>query len=337
MFRHNHLLPLALLLTLVWTFSCKTDKPQPEEPGDVIPSRTYKVPAFNQDSAYAYIATQVDFGPRLPNTPGHQACKEWIVGQLEGYGLDVIEQDFKATAYTGTVLNATNIIGQYNPKATKRIVLAAHWDTRHIADSPINSERTDEPILGADDGGSGVGVLLELARVLAANPIESHDLGIDIVFFDAEDHGESGGDEKSYCLGSQHWSKNPHVPNYKPRYGILLDMVGGAGARFTKERVSMSYAPDLMNKIWRMAQGMGYGDLFADIPTTPIVDDHYFVNTIARIPMIDIINRPATTDTGFVGHWHTHNDNMDAIDRNTLKAVGQVVTAVVYREASGSF
>lgn len=337
MLRHNLLLPLALLLTLVWSFSCKTDKPQPEEPVDVKPSRSYKVPAFSQDSAYAYIDKQVSFGPRLPNTPGHKACKEWLVEKLESFGLDVIEQDFKATVYTGTVLNATNIIGQYNPKATKRIVLAAHWDTRHIADSPINTERVDEPILGADDGGSGVGVLLEIARVLAANPIEAQDLGIDIVFFDAEDHGESGGDEKSYCLGAQHWSKNLHTPNFKPRYGILLDMVGGKGARFTKDGVSMNYAPDVMNKIWRMAQGMGYGHLFADIPTPPFVDDHYFVNIIAGIPMIDIINRPATTDTGFPAHWHTHNDNMSVIDRNTLKAVGQVVTAVVYREASGSF
>ena len=324
-------------LFLVFVPACKNDKTDTTE--ETLPAtKTYKVPAFNVDSAYAYVKKQVDFGPRLVNTPGHQATKEWLVSRLKSYGLDVVEQDFQDTAYTGTVLKATNIIGRYNPAASKRIVLAAHWDTRHIADSPINTDRVDEPILGADDGGSGVGVLLEIARLLQANPIEARHLGVDIVFFDAEDHGHSGsGDYDTYCLGSQHWAKNPHVGNYKPRYGILLDMVGAAGARFTKERISMSYAPDLMNKIWRMAQGMGHGNFFVDIPTPELVDDHLFVNTIAGIPMIDIINRPFDTETGFPAHWHTHDDDMDIIDRSTLRAVGQVVVAVVYREAGNSF
>ena len=327
------------LLILFSACSCNNDKPDTPETPPVVPPpvKAYKVPAFNSDSAYVYIEKQVDFGIRLPNTPGHQACKEWLVSQLKDYGLEVIEQDFKATAYTGTVLNATNIIGRYNPDAKKRILFAAHWDTRHIADSPSNTDRPDEPILGADDGGSGVGVLLELARLLQANPIESQHLGVDIVFFDAEDHGEAGGEYDSYCLGSQHWSKNPHVGNYRAKYGILLDMVGARSARFTKERISMNYAPELMNKVWRMAKGMGSGHLFVDIPTPELVDDHFFVNTIAGIPMIDIINRPAGTETGFGTHWHTHDDDMDIIDKGTLRSVGQIVVAVVYREASGNF
>jgi glutaminyl-peptide cyclotransferase len=326
------------VMSLLFVSACKTDKPQPEAPAaDAPPSRTYKVPAFSADTAYYFIEKQVAFGPRVPNSDAHKACKEWLVSQLKSYGLDVVEQDFKAKAYTGETLNGTNIIGRHNPKAAKRIVLAAHWDTRHIADSPINTERKDEPILGADDGGSGVGALLEIARLLRDNPIDPQDLGVDIVLFDLEDYGEAGGDHRSYCLGSQHWSKNFHTPNYKARYGILLDMVGARGARFTKEGFSMTYAPDLMNKVWRLASGMNYGNYFVNIETPEIVDDHYFVNTIARIPMIDIINRPAGTNTGFGDHWHTHNDNMDIIDRNTLKAVGQVVAAVIWREASGTF
>ncbi|MCB9282959.1 MAG: M28 family peptidase [Lewinellaceae bacterium] len=323
---------------LLWTLSCKNDKPGTDTDTPPPAAKTYKVPAFNADSAYLYVKKQVDFGPRTTNSPGHQATKEWLVSQLKGYGLDVVEQDFQATAYTGTVLKATNIIGRYNPEAKRRIVLSAHWDTRHIADSPINTDRVYEPILGADDGGSGVGILLEVARLLQANPIDPLNFGVDIVFFDAEDYGHSGSNEyDTYCLGSQYWAKNPHTGNYKPRYGILLDMVGAAGARFTKERLSMTYAPDVMNKIWRMAQGMGHGNLFVDIPTPELVDDHLFVNTIAKIPMIDIINRPSDTETGFPAHWHTHNDNMDVIDKDTLRAVGQVLMAVVYREASGSF
>lgn len=326
---------LVLAAMLLLASACKTDKPDvPETP---VTPKSYKAPAFSADSAYAYIERQVAFGPRLPNTEGHKACRKWLVEQLKGYGLDVIEQNFQPVTYTGSTLNATNIIGRYNPDARKRIVLAAHWDTRHIADSPLSTERQSEPILGADDAGSGVGVLLELARQLKANPIEAQHLGIDIIFFDAEDYGQSGGSETTYCLGSQHWSKNPHVSNYKANYGILLDMVGAGGARFTKEQVSMRYAPDLMNKVWKMANSMGHGNHFVDVPTGPLVDDHYFVNTIAGIPMIDIINRPTGTDTGFGAHWHTHGDDMDIINKGTLKAVGQVVTAVVYREASGSF
>ena len=319
----------------LWSSACKNDKPPVDE--ESVMTKAYKVPAFVADSAFVFIEKQVAFGPRLPNSKGHVACREWLVDKLEGYGLEVIEQHFKPTTYTGVPLNATNIIGRYNPEAKKRIVFSAHWDTRHIADSPLSTERQNEPILGADDAGSGVGVLLEVARLLQANPIEAQHLGVDIVFFDAEDYGQSGGDEKTYCLGSQYWSKNLHAPNYKPIYGILLDMVGAGGARFTREMVSARYAPDLMNKLWRMAKGMGYGNHFVEVPTGALVDDHFFVNTIAGIPMIDIINRPAGTDTGFPDHWHTHNDDMDIIDRGTLKAVGQVLMAVVYREASGTF
>ena len=324
---------IATAIFLIYS-ACKSDKTETAE--EPVTPKAYKVPGFNADSAYVFIEKQVAFGPRVTNSEGHKACKQWLVNKLEGYGLEVIEQDFEATAYTGTKLNGTNIIGQYNPKAKRRILLAAHWDTRHIADSPLSTEKQEEPILGADDGGSGVAVLLEVARMLQANPIEAQHLGVDIIFFDAEDYGQSGGDEKSYCLGSQHWAKNLHVTGYKPLYGILLDMVGSAGARFTKEQVSTRYAPGLVNKVWKMAQAMGYGNHFVDIPSPALVDDHFFVNTIAGIPMIDIINRPVT-DTGFGEYWHTHNDVMSIIDRRTLKAVGQVMGAVVYREAGGSF
>ena len=304
-----------------------------------------KIPSFNQDSAYQFVAKQLEFGSRVPNSEAHQACKDWMAATLRRLGADVIEQDFQATAYTGEVLNGTNVIGQYNPNAKKRVVLAAHWDSRHIADSKLSTERRDEPILGADDGASGVGVLLEIARLLQENPIN---MGIDIVLFDLEDYGDSREDktpaeeaasQNTWALGAQHWSANLHVSGYKPKYGILLDMVGAKSAKFQKEGYSMQFAGPLVDKVWDLANRMGYSNYFADTNFRGgITDDHYFVNTIARIPMIDIINlEEASANHSFGAHWHTHNDNIDVINKRTLRAVGKVVTAVIYRESNGEF
>lgn len=326
-----------LLLIAILITSCKPDSSTTNTVENTS-KKTYPVPKFERDSAYKFVAKQVSFGPRLPNTDGHKACKEWLVASLRSFGAKVIEQDFQVKAYTGTTLNATNIIAQYNPENNKRILLAAHWDTRHIADSPLSTERQNEPILGADDGGSGVGVLLEVARILQANPIE--DMGIDIVLFDAEDHGENEGDNiNSWALGSQHWSRNPHVSGtQKPKYGILLDMVGSKGAQFPKEEISRAYAPQLTDKIWKLANDMGYGNFFTNVNGGSVTDDHYFVNSIAKIPMVDIINLPLNSNNkGFGSHWHTHNDNMEVINHRTLRAVGQVLLAIIYREASGNF
>ncbi len=336
---------VALVFTIVLLFSCSC---QPDGNAGSTPKATtstaakpapkMKIPKFDRDSAYQFIAAQAAFGPRVPNTPAHTACKNYLAGKLADFGATVIEQDFKVKAYTGTTLNATNIIGQFNPTAPKRIVLAAHWDSRHIADYDPDESKRKEPVMGVDDGASGVGVLLEIARQLGANPIEN--LGIDIIFFDAEDHGEGGeGNVESWGLGSQHWSRNFHVSGYRADYGILLDMVGSKNARFPIEGTSARYAPNIVRKVWRLAQGMGYGDYFSAQNVGGITDDHYFVNTIARIPMIDIINLPIKsdkdTDEIFVNHWHTTHDTMENIDKRTLRAVGQVVLAVVYNEAMG--
>jgi len=326
-----------LRLTATWVAgavillsACKSDKTADKVPADA-PAAEVSAPRFDRDSAYAFVEKQVAFGPRVPNTAAHTACKNWYVERLRAYGAEVIEQTFQPKAYTGEVLQATNIIARYNPAAPQRIVLAAHWDSRPFADSPINTERTKDPVMGADDGASGVGVLLEVARQLQAQPIQN--IGIDLVLFDAEDYGNMGGnDDKSWGLGSQHWSRNLHVPANQFKYGILLDMVGAKGARFAREQVSMRYAPQVMDKVWKLAQDLGYGNYFVDEDGGAVTDDHYFVNTIAGIPMIDIINRPTTTETGFGAYWHTHDDDMDIIDARTLRAVGQVLLELIYKE-----
>ncbi len=301
------------------------ETPEPEPP-------SVPVPEFNKDSAFAFVAQQVAFGPRVPGSAAHKACKEWLVQKLRSYGGAVIEQPFDATVYTGQVLKSTNIIASFNAASPRRILLAAHWDTRHIADHDPDPAQQDKPLAGADDGGSGVGVLLELARQLQAQP---PGIGVDIILFDAEDYGDGSpeGKSNSWCLGSQYWSRNPHIAGYRPEFGILLDMVGGSGARFTKEGTSLQYAAAYVDKVWSRAVALGYGSYFVNQTTPPIIDDHLFVNQITGIRMLDIINRPADSQTGFVQHWHTQRDNLDAIDRYTLKAVGQTLLSVLYHEA----
>ncbi|MBI1225728.1 MAG: M28 family peptidase [Bacteroidetes bacterium] len=314
---------------------CKNDAPKNSEPAaDLQP---LAVPKFERDSAFEFVAKQVSFGPRVPNTEAQKQCKDWLVAKLTAYGLKVTEQPFSAKAFTGKTLNGINIIAQYKPEAAKRIFIASHWDSRFQADSPLETERKNEPILGADDGASGVGIILEIARTLQANPA---DMGVDFILYDAEDYGDDSDTEpnpKSWCFGSQHWASNLVPSGYSPKYGILLDMVGAKGTKFTKEAVSMNFAPTVMNKLWKTGQNLGYTNYFSEDKSGAVTDDHYFVNTIAHIPMIDIIGKSATGETGFGAHWHTHNDNIDIIDVRTLRAVGQTLLEVIYQEAAGRF
>jgi len=291
------------------------------------------VPEFNEDSAYYFVARQVAFGPRVPNTEAHAACAAYLEKTLGRFVHEVKVQEARVRAYNGTTLNIKNIIGSFNPESRNRILLCAHWDSRPYADHDPDPANHYQPILGANDGASGVGVLLEIARQLSMNPVN---YGIDIIFFDAEDYGEHQSIQARtgdyWALGSQYWARNPHKPNYTARFGILLDMVGASDAVFTMEGTSMHYAPDVMKKVWDIAHQIGYGSYFSYQRTNPIVDDHTYINEIIRIPTIDIIHYGTGTATGFFEHWHTVNDNMDAIDRSTLKAVGKTVLTVLYLE-----
>lgn len=314
----------GLLFFLFLLIACeqKTQKPKEVEPE--VKTEKLVAPAFNSDSAYYFIEKQVSFGPRVPGTVAHKACKEWLVKMLKAYTPNVMVQEAQVTVYNGKKVPMYNIIASFNPENPKRVLLAAHWDTRPFADQ--DKERIMEPIAGANDGGSGVGVLLEIARQLSATET---DKGIDIILFDVEDYGEPDFEEynkrDTYCLGSQYWAKNPHVKGYKAEYGILLDMVGAKNAVFTLEGTSMRYAPMLMRSIWDAAIKLGHTRYFSFQRTDPILDDHYYVNEIAGIPMIDIIHHERTTIHNFPGHWHTHADNMEVIDKNTLQAVGETV------------
>ncbi len=311
--------------------SCQSDAKNKVEEKEI----AIKVPRFERDSAFKFVSQQLAFGPRIPNSEAHLACQSYLASSLKKFGAEVTEQKFISKSFDGKSLNGNNIIGRFNTSAQRRILLGAHWDSRPFTDSPVTVGDKNQPVPGADDGASGVGVLLEIARQLQINPV---DFGVDIVFFDLEDYGDSnGGASETWCLGSQYFSKNLiYQANEKPEYGILLDMVGASGARFAKEEISVQYAGNVVDKVWNLAQAMGYGNYFVNDRVGAITDDHYFVNSIAQIPMIDIINRPVDTQTGFVAHWHTPEDTLDKIDRNTLRAVGQLILAIIYREYGGT-
>lgn len=289
-------------------------------------------PAFNADSAYAFVQQQVDFGPRVPGTKAHAECAVWLEGKLKSYLTEVVVQKGTATTFDQKKYEIKNIIGTYNPQATKRVLLCAHWDTRPFADRD-EGKNLNVTFDGANDGGSGVGALLEIARQLS---IAKPDIGVDFIFFDLEDYGRPENStfpemQDSWCLGSQYWARNPHKTGYYAQFGILLDMVGAKGAVFPREGASVAYAPDVVNKVWKTAERLGYGAHFINMQSNPITDDHIYVNQIANIPCINIIDYDVNS-SDFFAHHHRATDNMEQIDPKTLKMVGQTVLEVLFNE-----
>ena len=292
-------------------------------------------PVFCADSAYQYCQAQCDFGPRIMNSKAHDDCEKWIISKFKSFGMEVIPQKAVLKGYDGTSLNSTNIIASYRPDLADRILLCAHWDSRPWADNDPDEANWKTSVMAANDGASGVAVMLEVARLLSKDTLQ---LGVDFVCFDAEDWGvpqwcEDNFDSDSWALGSQYWSANLHKKGYRARFGILLDMVGGQGAQFYKEAMSVQYANHVVEKVWRAAQVVGYGSMFPAQQGTGVTDDHISVNTKAKIPTIDIIPYyPNCEQSSFGPTWHTINDDMAHIEKNTLQAVGQTIIQVLFSE-----
>jgi len=281
---------------------------------------------FNADSAMHYVRTQVEFGPRVNNTPAHKATSGYLRKELARHGAKVVTQEATLRSADGVDLRAMNIMGMYNPEATDRLLLLAHYDTRPWADEDPDPNNHTKPVPGANDGASGVGVLLEIARQLGSrNP----DRGVDILFVDAEDRGTHTADD-SWALGARYFAQNPISEGYAPAEAILLDMVGGENATFGREHFSNMYAPELMNRIWAIAKDSGFGEFFKDIPSGAVTDDH--VELIqAGIPAIDIIDFRSGSESGFNPTWHTMADDLENIDPRTLNAVGQTILNYIFQ------
>jgi len=324
---------IILILIFIGCSSKKSTELVQQEPPRM---GTIKVPEFNADSAYYFVKKQVDFGPRVPNTPAHVETGDYLVSKLKSYGGEVIEQKFDAESFDGVNLNLRNIIASFYPGKSKRLLLASHWDTRPFADK--DTVNSDQPFDGANDGASGVGVLLEIARLLKSN--QPPDVGVDIIFFDGEDwgekdYGEAGepgnGYETWWCLGSQYWAAHKHNKGYSAYYGILLDMVGAKNSHFFIEGASYQMAPKIVDKVWQMASEIGYSPIFIPEKKGAITDDHIFMNKVAKIPTIDIVHYDP--EYGYFGNYHhTHRDNLNLIDKHVLGAVGSTVINVVFYE-----
>ena len=331
---------ISILLILVMAIlfsscnSCSPKKSGSEE--SVKPKASIPVPTFNSDSAYQLVAEQVAFGPRVPNTKAHDKCAAFLIDKLKGGCKDVMIQKGTVKAWNGAILNFSNIIASWKPGINNRIFLCAHWDSRPYADHDTDPKNHRKPVDAANDGASGVGILLEVARQLS---LSTPPIGVDIILFDVEDYGPPedernnlGNTEEFWGQGAQYWAKNPHVPDYYAKYGILLDMVGARNATFLAEGFSMYYAPNIVKRVWETAGRIGYSNYFIYDNGPQITDDHVPINRLKGIPTIDLIHLDKGSPTGFYPYWHTTKDNMASIDKATLQAVGQTLLTVIYED-----
>ncbi len=311
---------LLLFLFLLW--SCNVD----------VPHRPYSfdhLPVFNKDSAYLFIKKQVGFGPRVPGSAAHDSCASYIVNKLRGYGLQVNEQRFFAYRYDSVLLKGTNIFASLNPQKKRRVLLFTHWDTRFMAERDTDSLLRNSPILGANDGGSGTAILLELARVMSRFP---PDVGVDFLFLDLEDQGppELKGlmdYYKYWALGARYWARYKPA-DYNPLWGLEIDLAGARGAKFSIEDYSLYYYGYLVKRIWDIAQNLGYDTLFVDYRSRGLFDDHVVINEYGHIRSVLIIEN--IPHRFFGSYWHTHRDSLEIIDPGVLEAVGHTVLATIY-------
>jgi len=283
-----------------------------------------KIPNFNGDAAFAHLVAQCDFGPRNPGSVGHQKALEYYLNILSPLADSVMTQPFIETMpRTKEKVEMHNVIAQFNPDAKKQIMLSAHWDTRPWGDRSLSVMRKNQPILGANDGASGVAVLLSLAKILHDNP---QDIGVNLVLFDAEDYGTSG-DSWSYCKGSQYFSK--HLPIPLPEYAINLDMIGDANLEIYIERISYKQNPSLVLDLWGLAEELKLNG-FKKMAYHSIFDDHVPLYELAGIPAVDIIDFDYPDEK--TNYHHTYNDIVENCSPESLWQVGTLMVHHIYNQ-----
>jgi len=335
-YNFRKMLRRIFLLFFICIFcSCSGEKIKAKQSDSSVQEVVKPASSFDADSAYIFTKNQVDFGPRVPGTTAHKQCGNYLASELKRFGAAVIEQEANLKLYNGNIIRAKNIIGSFQPENKDRVLLCAHWDTRPFADRDPDSTNHRTPIDGANDGAGSCAVLLEVARQIQKNQPA---IGIDIIFFDAEDWGtpafeRNNYEDSGYCLGSEYWAKNPHVNNYTARFGVLLDMVGAPDAVFYREYYSMRYAANIVLKVWESAATLGHSRYFINAIGGEIYDDHLQVILHRRIPCINIVHYDPHSRSGFGSFWHTLNDNMDNISKDTFRAVGETIMYVIYKES----
>ena len=274
-------------------------------------------PKFDGAEAFQYLNAQCQWGPRNPGSEGHQRTKKYLIDKLRRNTNLVKTQEFVYQDTSGgKKLELTNIIASFYPDKRQRIFLCAHWDTRPTADRDPDSSLRKKPILGANDGGSGVAVLLEIARIVSQKRPK---WGVDIILFDGEDYGPEGELDK-FCLGSKYFAKNKG--EYKPEFGILLDMIGDRDLNIYKEQYSNRYAENIVDLVWDMAQKLKI-DCFKDSTKYLVYDDHVSLLGVG-IPCIDLIDFDYP-------YWHTTQDTPDKCSPESLQKIGEVLVEILYR------
>lgn len=294
-------------------------------------------PAFCADSAFRFVEEQCAFGPRVTGTRESRECAGYIAGRFRGYGAVVETRPCTVTTWDGSKVEALNIVASINPDSRDRILLCAHWDSRPWADNDPDERNHRTPVPAANDGASGVAVMMEVCRALGRDTLS---LGVDFVCFDAEDMGtpqwadDRSDTEDTWCLGSRVWAQEAFESGYRARFGILLDMVGGRGSVFPREQVSMYYAAPVVDKIWKLGRQIGYTHYFPLTDGGSLIDDHVNVNRIARVPCVDIVPYFEDGPSSFGPTWHTLQDTPDNIDPGVLEAVGQTILQLIYNDNS---
>lgn len=328
--RLNIFINTLLAAVITMTAGCGGQKSGASDKPVIVQNEAAPSVNFNADSAYSYVKRQTEFGPRVPGSAAHSATAEYLADFMRRMNPDTVRVlTAPVTFADGKKAEIKNIFAQWGKQRRHRVLLLAHWDTRPWADEDPNPSKHNTPIDGANDGASGTGVLMEIARQLSQQlPPET---GVDILLVDAEDSGLEGDDE-SWCLGAQHFADNlPYRPTEMPRYGILLDMVGGRDARFHREYLSDHFARTIVDKVWSTASSIGLGHRFPNETGAALTDDHIALNR-AGIPTIDIVENRHPVTGSFNPTWHTLDDNINNIDRGTLEAVGRTVMKVLHNE-----
>ena len=297
-------MPLVLLLCTILALSgCEKSKP-----------RT----AFNGETALGYIQTQLAFGPRIPGTAGHVKAGDWITEQMRSRADSVTEQRWKHVTVRGDTIEMRNIFARIRPEATERVLYIAHWDTRPFSDAASDAASRKMPVPGANDGASGVALLMAVADVLKSTPPV---YGVDMLFVDGEDYGDFGPPLKDVLIGSTYFASNLPSPSYRPIFGVLWDMIADKDLNIYQEGYSTQQAPEIVARVWQTAEDLGYGFYFISRGGGPITDDHLPLLQ-KGLRVIDVI------DIDYAAH-HKPTDTIDKVSAKSLQIVGDVATALV--------
>jgi glutaminyl-peptide cyclotransferase len=274
---------------------------------------------FDGERALGYARTFMDFGARVPGTDAHRKAGDWIASEMRSRADTVIEQTWTHTTKSGATIPLRNVLARFNPMAEERLLYVTHWDSRPVAEKSSSDSLRKLPTPGANDGASGVGLFLALGDVLKATP---PGMGVDLLFVDGEDYGTFTPDV-DVLLGSTYFANNLPSANYRPLFGIVFDMIGEADLRIPQEAHSINRAPEVVERVWRTAADMGYGNVFVPASTYEITDDH--------LPLLDKGLRVIDVIDLDYAYHHTVNDTVDKLSARSLKIVGDVAWKLIQR------